>query len=115
NRGDGHDDDLEQLAGPARVDDQDRDQQQWSADREGAAVDDDEAVRGHGARTAAASSRTRRSAAPRPSWPRASTIALPTTTPSARAAVARACAGVPIPKPTARGAGSRRVPGRRAV
>jgi len=33
----------------------------------------------------------------------ASTIALPTTTPSASRAVARACAGVLIPKPTASG------------
>src|SRR5207244_13589937 len=92
---------VEELAGPPRVGDERGGQHQWPPDREGLAVDRDEPVGGHAARTAADRSRTRLPAASGPPAPNASTTALPTTTPSPSAAAALACAGAPIPKPTA--------------
>src|SRR2546428_8275599 len=96
---------LEGLPGPARVHDERRGQRDQSADGERPAVDRDQAVRGHPvpSRTASASWRTSRSAAPTPPAANASTMALPTTTPSASPAGAPAMAGRPVPNPPARG------------
>src|SRR5207249_2719278 len=104
-RGDQEPQQLERLPGPARIQDEGRAQHDQPADGERPTVDRDQAVRGHwvSSRRAAASWRTRRSAASTPPAANASTIALPTTTPSASRAVARACAGVLIPNPTASG------------
>src|SRR5207244_12140494 len=106
-RGEDQDRNLKQLVGPAGIGDEHREQHDGPADRQAAAVQRDDPVRRHAPFpcTAAARSRIRRSAAGSPPDPSASTRALPTTTPSASWAVARACAGVLMPNPTASGSG----------
>ncbi len=98
-------DELRDLSRPAPIGEQHGDEQRGAGVHQRPAVQHDEPLGRHrrSSRTAAASARTRRSASDRPPPPSASTNALPTTTPSATRAVARACAAVPIPNPTAMG------------
>ena len=88
-----HRPDFGALREPARVGDEDGEQEEGPAHCQRLAVEPDEAAGSHAAgarraRTAAARSRTSRSTAARPPEPSVSTSALPTTTPSASWAAA---------------------------
>src|SRR6266550_2753746 len=93
---------LGDLAQPAVIRGEHGDEQRRAHAGQRLTVERDEPRDLH-ACTAVASSRVRRSSAVIPPFASASIRALPTATPSADRAAAAACAGVPMPKPTATG------------